>query len=597
MRLQRKDFLKLLFLVEFVALILVSLSLRRDYQDSWILEGLEFQFVAFMLTYVACFFSENRPKWLTVIACMYIFLAALLPSLKYVWYQGVAIDENAHYELAKTIYQESNIPAGRTYSDTPLIHLAIAIFSMVTNLSITDSFKIFPVLCWVSYPILIYALAGKLFPPKSSSISKYALLISSIPIATTSYLVIGLTYGALLVCFALSQAASLLKTHDRKRWVVTVFFLFSLVVAHSYSSIILLILFGLIFLVATPILKKTKIKSLEFAGNVDTRIFTRLTLISLALNSAWLCLKAENLLRDLTSVVTTYFYKMMGILVTPKEVIPPRFFELSFLDQLRIVFVYNGADLLLISLSLIGLFVSVRKLGDVRFRKTLAFLGLYFLSMLVLLVLQVFFRFGELEYYRIVYLVLIVCPIFSAIALSYIENALSRTKKFVKIAVPLLMTLMLAFAIVEFYKFQPIVPSVRVDVNGISSNEPVAEINDVNSAYQRYMIYHTEKYISKGKIASDRTTLNQIIGLNYSLYRQLVVWYYPYSKLVYANITEREYDYFLIHLPGKSGVLSQPAEIRSANLIISGLGESNVLYNNGESFVCGKPFMMNASID
>src|SRR5208283_6070332 len=107
------------------------------------------------------------------------------------------------------------------------------------------------------------------------------------------------------------------------------------------------------------------------------------------------------------SLIKTYFYGMMDILTKTKQVIPSAFFKLSTLGKLQIAIVYNGADFIIIALSIIGFIISLTKLSTAA-QKALSFLRLYFLSLLVLLILQVVFNFGELEYTRIIYLMSIV---------------------------------------------------------------------------------------------------------------------------------------------------------------------------------------------
>ena len=54
------NILKLFLVIAIVVLIGNTLAISRDYQDSWVLEGLEIPFALFVITYVAAFFSEKR---------------------------------------------------------------------------------------------------------------------------------------------------------------------------------------------------------------------------------------------------------------------------------------------------------------------------------------------------------------------------------------------------------------------------------------------------------------------------------------------------------------------------------------------------------
>jgi len=309
-------------------------------------------------------------------------------------------------------------------------------------------------------------------------------------------------------------------------------------------------------------------------------------MIALVANLAWLSFKATDLLKAFAKLNVSYLYKMMGLMVA-EEAIPQRFFEISFLDKLKILFVYHGADILLIVLTMIGIFIVIKKL-HLRFQRGLVFLSLYVILLWAILLIQIVSRFGELGYGRIIQLVLVVSPIFSAVVIFHFERM--RAKKVVKLLIPLMMIL----ATIELYHCQPLIPSIKVSLEGSPSIEPIVYVNVVNSAYQRRMIMHAERYISTGRIACDRVTLNQIYGLtDYSFSRTNLAWYYPYSNLLDENTTQEMYDYFLIHLPGKSGVFGEPAEIRSRTLILDGLYGSSIVYTNGESYICSKPFGIN----
>jgi hypothetical protein len=291
----------------------------------------------------------------------------------------------------------------------------------------------------------------------------------------------------------------------------------------------------------------------------------------------------------------------MGISSEPiRQLVPSRFLGLNFMDQLRTVLSYYGLNLLILCLSFLSFLVLIKKSRDLRLRKGFTFLLLYILALLTLVVLQVVSGFSGLEWERLLALINTMIPLFIALLLSYLENlqshAQSWLKKAVKLVAPLIIMTVMIVAIIGIYGYQPIVPSVKVDVNGVSEIVPVAEINNVNSAYQRYMILHAEKYISEGEIASDRVTLNQLIGLNHSFVLIHAIWYYPYSASIQENMTQKNYDYFLIHLPGKSGVFGESVETRSTSLILSGLTNSSIIYSNGESFICGKPIIVNESI-
>jgi len=578
--LRKNVVLMLLFIVEIIALLGTTVTIRRDFQDSWVLEGLEFPVIALSITFVLYVFVEDKMSWIMVFSLIYRLVMLLLPGVKYIWFQGVAIDQHSHYMLTRSIFDRGYIPSGRTYSDTPLLHLSFVIYSMATGVSLLNSFKFLEILYWLSYPLMIYAFMKKLGAFKSSLPLKYALIISSIPVKPVlSYVVSGTTFGTLLVFLFLTQFIKLLQRNNRGEWVIVIILGGTLVITHLYSSLMLLITLLTIFLIIVPLLSTFSVKFSQLRRVVRTTACTSAIITIVLVNVAYLINQVTISLEKGLELVTVFFGKITGATIVTRQLIPQRFYEIPFLDGLRVILVLYGAEILLMILTIIGIVVTIRKLRT-QFQSGLIFLSLYSISLWVMLLIQFLSGFGGLEYSRILVLSLILSPIFSAIAISYAKKTLA--KKLVKLLIPLLMVL----ATIELYGFQPIIPMYE------HTNEPVLYVGIVNSPYQRFMIKYAERYVHVGSIACDRVTQNQIIGLtSYNFSDNHLAWYYPPSKLLYNNITEKEYDYFLIHLPGKSGSFHESAEIRTHSLIVESIYSSNVLYSNGESYVLSKPFM------
>jgi hypothetical protein len=124
-------------------------------------------------------------------------------------------------------------------------------------------------------------------------------------------------------------------------------------------------------------------------------------------------------------------------------------------------------------------------------------------------------------------------------------------------------------------------PSANVVSKDLPPNESIGEVNEVNTIYQRRMIEFAQRYVD-GPIACDLVTQVQIESLtdfNFSL--AYLTPYYPLDK----NQPEIKHDYFLVHLPGISGKFSEPAELRTRDLILNTIYNSSIVYTNGESFI------------
>lgn len=566
----RSCLLRIVLLIAIIVLLGNAVAISRDYQDSWVLEGLEPYFAVFMITYAITFFSEKREKWMVALAIICCIVMVSIPNLKYLWFSGRSIDQQGQYKLANEVYNNGRIATqfhgghAEVYVSTPLIHLSFAISSIILNIPVTFSMKILLVLLSTLYPLLTYSIMKNLTFSKNTTALKYTLFISSIPIARNNYIVTGRTYGTLLVFLVLSQIVRLFKKDDRRHWSILLFFIIALAATHSTSSILVAILLSLIAL----------LQSISF---IKTRSYlkrpTILAMITVTL--AWLTFSANRVLSDMTN---TWLGMIAGI--TPKKgYVPSRLFELtakSIFGSVKSVIVYNGVDVFLLLFTIVGLIFVLKTLKQSE-NNTLKFLFLFNALLLLFLVLGMSMKVGQFYWTRVVNFVRISYPIFSGIAILYvIKRRTLRAVIFLSI---------IFLATLQFYPCQPLIPPANTISEDLPANEPVVYAVSVNSIYQRQMIQFAEKY-AHGRIATDKVTGNQIMGLTQYNFSRNVILYYPIATLVDKNIVEREYDYFLIHLPGKSGAFSEQAEMRTRELILGTVKNSSVLYTNGESYIC-----------
>lgn len=571
--------LKIALIVETIVLLGTAIAIRRDYQDTWILEGLEVPFVLFMMTYLIYGFTENNLKWIILFALTCRSIIVLLPNLKYPWFQGVWIDQNRHYKLFQDTYDMGYVPGGRQYSGTPFMHLLFVIYQETTGVSALSTFKYMPIVFWLVYPLAVY-LITKCSISENPSILKYAVFISSIPVkAPTSYVVTGSMFGTLLAFLALSQFARVLQINSRNHWIIAVIYSFALVTAHSYSSLILAIGFLITYLAfkvnkirATNAFKILKPHALNI--NLLTFLFV--------LNIGWLMFIAIQLFSSMTQIIDVFLDAIFGIV--PKDLpttgIRPAYFQLSFVDAIRVLLVYHGGTVFALFLTVFSLIIVIKKFQG---SKSLMFLAFYFVSVWLFFFVQLLLpaaRAGLVQYERIFVQTLVLSPIFVGILLYYLRK---RTRHIIP---SLFITLVLVGLVtIELYKFQPLIPSSE-------SGEPRVYVGTVNSAYQRFMIKHAEKYINEGTISVDVVTSCQIVGLtDYDFSHSNSLRYYLFENELDLNIVERESDYFLIHSPGKSGVLSIKAQTPLRSLILETVYNSSIIYTNGESYILAKPFM------
>jgi hypothetical protein len=155
-----------------------------------------------------------------------------------------------------------------------------------------------------------------------------------------------------------------------------------------------------------------------------------------------------------------------------------------------------------------------------------------------------------------------------------------RTCKKKRWLAAIILSLIVLLATLQLYKCQPLIPSANILQGNLPASEPIVYVNNVNSIYQRQMIEFARNYV-RGRIVCDRVTQNQMRGLTeFSFSYAHIMSYYPLDN----SQPERRYDCFLIHLPGVGGRLYEPAEMRTRDLILEAIYDSNVIYTNGESY-------------
>jgi hypothetical protein len=575
--------LRIILAIEIVAFVGATMAVTKDYQDSWILTGLEVPFALFVLTYVVYFFADKNTeiKWIILFALIFRSVVLLVPNLKYVWFQGVDFDEHDHFRLIQDIYDKGYIPVGRSHSGTPFMHLLSAAYSITTGSSVLFTFKYLPIISWLVFPLVIYSVL-KLVAPRSPSLLKYAVFVSSVPVVPVlSYVVTGTTFGTLLTILFFSQFIKAVQTKVRNHALVAIIFGFILVFAHSYSVTILTTGLLMTYLASRSSFVRNKLKAFEF---VNSR-FKNFLIFLIVLNAAWLMFSATIFFLNGAQIVQQWVNAILGARATGRTFtdINWTFFSLSFANQLRIITVLYGGILFILFLTLLGILV---KKKTFRSSKLLNFTSVFFLSVWLFFVVQLVFsgaRAGVVEYFRILYFSYIFTPIFVGVLFCYLQRKLHGIKLNF-----LLSLLLILFATIQLYGCQPLLPIASSVRSNLPSDEYIIYVGNVNSAYQRYMIAYAEKHIGKGMIACDPVTENQILGLtDYSFSQSHLAGFYPFDH----NITGEKIDYILIHLPGKSGWPGVKPEVGTKDFILGVTRNSSVLYSNGESFILTNPFM------
>jgi hypothetical protein len=549
-----------LLIAAIAALICGALALSRDYQDSWVLEGLEIPFFFFVAIYASAFFFEKRIASLVVLASVGRIVFLLIPNLKYVWFQGRSIDQFVQYGLANQVCNTGHIATQghvgiSIYGSTPLLHLALAMFSSVLSVPVVDAVKFLPIFLSPIYPLLTYVVVKNLKFLKGSSVLKYCLFVSSVPLSSDSYVITGSLFGVLLAFLALTTLVILLQRSERKGWFVFVFFILALAMAHSVSSLLLAIFFVAVFLIQ---------RISHFRLGSYFKLAALFAVVSITL--AWQAFPANY---TFESILRGVFSGPMGGAPT-SEAIPGRFFELAsvnILETLRAALVYYGATLFLLLLMIASLAILLKAWKQID--NSLKFIVLIAVVMVSFIPLGALLKVGM---FRVVNLGIPLFPIFAGI---FIGRA-GKRRPWLR---ALIFSSIMILATVQLYGCQPLLPSANILSSNLPADQPISYLGNTNSVYQRQLAAFATSYVV-GTIACDRVTENQITGLSELNFSNHLAYYYPLDK----SQPEKEYDYFFIHLPGISGAFEEKAELRTKDLILETIYNSSIIYTNGESY-------------
>jgi hypothetical protein len=551
---------KVILILTIVVLLGSAASLRRDYQDSWILEGLEIPFVLFVVTFALTYFLEKRELGLVTLAVVGRTIFMLIPNLKYVWFQGVYTDQQQQYALANYVVNQGHISTigNPDYTSTPLLHLLLSIFSIVPGVPLAQALKYLPVVFSLIYPLLTYLIIKKLTFLERTPVLKLALFISSIPFTFEQFVIMGTSFGIFLAFLILFCLLTIFEKKDRRYWLITLLFLFDLVAGHSISSIIMMLLVSGVLIVQKIGFLKSK---------MSFNLSVALTFVSFCI--AWLVFQAP---ATLNVVVRLIVNAIRGGQAPTTDVIPPTFFSLANANVFAAVetfLVYYGADIFLLCMSALGMVFLLAKRN--RLNGVAKFLLLFGGLDFGLILVGVFLGLGPtraLTFQRLLF------PIFSGISIYY----LSKKKPWMR---TIMFVLLISLSTVEFFACQPLVAPANIVYKELPASVPLGYVNQVNTIYQRQVAVFAIS-TAEGRIACDEHTRNLLIGLGgYNFSTVHLANYYPLDK----SKPIQEYELFVIHMPGKSGTLGEQAKIRSPSLILDAVYDSSIVYTNGESYI------------
>jgi hypothetical protein len=302
-------------------------------------------------------------------------------------------------------------------------------------------------------------------------------------------------------------------------------------------------------------------------------VSSRLTFIFIVISATWF-IYVSTASGPALHGIFSFLLSALGLIDTRYPgFIPDRFFALGVPNQLRFLLLSFGADIFILGMTLVGLIILYRsrRLAQPPF---MIFSG-YIVALILFFIFGGIFNIGWQWLERSLRMAIVITPLFVAFALHFMRQRVHR------VVPPILIMIFLLLTTLQFYDYQPLMPPASSFDSALPDDEPIYYINSVNSIYQREMMQFAQRMLPEtAGIATDMITYNQLLGFTDRAFAEQYVYYYPLS-----DAEPRDYDYFLIHRPGRSGILGDKAETRTTEVILSAINASNILFSNGESYV------------
>lgn len=557
-----------------ITMLLSTVISVRDYQDTWILEGIEIPFLLFIASTTLYFYFEKDDKWILFASITARMTFIFIPSFKYVFFQGRSIDQFLQLSLVNDIIQKGNLSLENIsteiitliyYASTPFLSITLGTYSIFLNVDSYISFKIIPIILNITYPIFSYIIVERITIIKDKEyLIKILLFFLAMPNTVAFFLITGST---LIYIFTFLLLYGIIKLVDQSlvsSIIVLVFFIASLFTHTIYTIHNLFIFMGIIMTLA--ILKKIQLNKITYA------FFIFLLTISF--------------LKLTTETVITEYIKQLFSLKSVLIAVPGTFISLIradiFSGIITILFFY-GTDLILILLLPLS-FLYIYKNVDYHSKNwvTISILIEFLIITGILtvtgLILGIGFNYWE-RVFRLSSLSLTIPA--SLFILSIKQNKLK------KIIIIIALVVFPIFSTIQFFQPPNILPKAIILNPTLNENVPIMYNGEVNSAYQRSMIEFASSHIT-GRLATDAVTRNQFLGLTSRLYfHRYITFYYPPSSYINNFIEKKPYQYIATHLPGVSGSFEEVAVIRDSKTIINLTinDNSNLIYSNSESLI------------
>jgi hypothetical protein len=575
----------LLFGSASVWLLFAVISMKRNFQDSWILEGVFWPFLGFIVIFLFVLWKEDDNRLVAVLCSWAVITILLIPSLKYTQVYGQTLDSIVHYQMIKNL-----MTLGRTspniYQSIAGMHSWMASMGLTSGLSAADIVKLGFPLSGGIYPLLVYWICRRTSMP--TDLTKYIVCLSCLAVYPYHQLTgTGFTLVPLMMFLGGLLVREYYCSLTSEKFIYTLLALVALVqltVWHSTTPLLLLVL--LVGVSFTPILVWL-VTGRKKAVRINTN-FLRVGLLAVILNIGYHTIEIDPVFR----VVFLRLYELLIAENQPAAIVPASVASLSLIEMIRVFLVLYGREALMFGLAASGFLVIWRNRN--RFDRWLPSYA-YWAIIIGVFPFSLPLSLLGVDFERLLWIPLAISPLFAGFAVWWWNQrwvSRSRPVRWLGAGIGFLLTLAaVGLFAMEFFIYQPMIPKSKT-LSPDTPDEYAFWAQEVNTAYQKNMISFAESF-SNPETRFDIDILGNRQYIRYyggTQNRGLFLPLAPYMKWIDHSNNPNE-KLFLLHWPGRAGGYAEQVRYRSVKYLTKmrdteGWG---LIYDNGESYILEVP--------
>lgn len=556
----------------FMAMVLAE---QRNYQDSWILEDIFWPFVILIALFLWNLSVEDDNRIVALLCAWTLSIVNLVPALKYQQPYGTTVDSTIHYSMTQSLAETGRVVADHTYAFIPGMHAWLASLALTTGVPAADAIKFGLPLTGGIMPLLVYWMCHRVQMP--TGLAKYTIGLTCL--TTYSYFEPNGT-GFTLVPLVMLLGVLVLRAYYTpstsgkfKYTLIALIGLTQLTIWHSTTPMVLPLILATASL--TPVaVWLTRFSARNFKL---TSFFLGMALLAGVFFLGYRIIQGDPVFEKVASIL----YELATAEEAPPSVVPQRVFQITLFDIARVFLLMYGREALMVGLTGLGI-LAIWK-NRVEWEPLLHF---YAYLLVIFGVFGVLFLVG---YQRFRLPSLAVSPFIAGPGLWWLSRRvlfrLLRNRQLVTLIWSGLIVLLVGFTVVQFFKYQPLVPKAKSISPGFP-DEYLVWLHNTNTAYQQRALYFAETRTDPhARFAIDyrgRQQFRRYFGGQATRRRRLDLplhWNEP--------VDATKIELFLLHWSGPAGGFSEKVEFRSGVKIneLRNTPGWGLIYDNGESFI------------